>query len=60
MISVELDHEEYCEGCPEFEPETKYSMLWSNGKVHMTEVVVKCKHAKKCAAIHKHLKGEDR
>ena len=57
MISVESDFEPYCEGCPEFEPETKYGMQWANGVVHMTEVLVVCEHRKKCKEIYKHIKG---
>lgn len=57
MYSIELDHEEYCEGCTEFEPETKYTMLWANGVVHMTEVLVVCEHREKCKAIYRNMTG---
>ena len=56
-ISVEGDFEEYCNKCAEIEPIFKYEQLWANGEVYMTQIVVKCEHAKKCEAIYKHMKG---
>ena len=56
-IGVEKEFKEYCNKCTEIEPELKYDQLWANGEVCMTQIVVKCKHAKKCEAIHRHMKG---
>ena len=58
MISVEKNFEPYCEKCPELKTKTSYEMLWENGEVYMTQIVVGCKHASKCKAIYKSMKGE--
>ena len=56
MICVNEMFEEYCKNCPEIEPVAVKSMMWANNEPYMTNIVVKCEHAKRCKAIYKHLK----
>lgn len=60
MIYVNEMFEKYCEKCSEIEPVAVRSILWANDEPYMTNIVVKCEHAKRCKAVYEHLKEEQK
>lgn len=58
---IELSVEDYCQECPEFDPEVNRSIIrsWDDSKLFLSTNVF-CKYAQRCKAMEKHFsKGEE-
>lgn len=57
---IELSVEDYCQECPEFDPETTKNILrsWDDSKLYLSTNVF-CKYAHRCKAMEKHFNKEE-
>ena len=59
-MAIKLDIKPYCEHCGEFEAETyNHSLYDADGTPYMVDIRIRCEHARKCIAIHDHLKKSE-
>lgn len=59
---IELDIQDYCQSCPEFEAKVEQSNIYANGTPYEMLTCIRCEHQSKCRNIKQHLekklKGE--
>lgn len=60
MIVIVLDKKEYCDNCPNMEPVAVHNNIYADGKIVITETVIRCASAQRCEVISKYLEGRRR
>ena len=55
---ITTDFENYCENCPELEPEAEIQSVKYINMEQTTNTVIRCKHRQRCEAIRKSIQRD--
>lgn len=56
---IEICVEEYCHGCPEFEPGAKKALFYSDDVLAEAQTEIVCVHQEKCESIRQYLEERE-
>ena len=57
MININV--EDYCQNCPDFEPEVNKTLLKANNIVISTDTFITCKYSDRCKQIYRYIMSNE-
>lgn len=57
---IRLIVEDYCQECPDFEPEAVKVTYYSGDELRAASTEVYCRHKNRCAAVAKYMKSQEK